>query len=420
MRSPRPRVALALPLVACLASLELAGLSSTAVASYEEFSTLDVGRQEEDDENLLDHVLVRQPIEWRDEWEFSPSGFRTAQGCFTSGQWYLDHELKLRVPMGDSTYMDLGIREVSDDEAVYGWTQFDLRFPVPRAGLWGVRIRPTFDKSRQDVALLWDRGRRTSSLHVQAVMGLEDVFNKLWSMRQTRVGDESEPYERHPFEPALRLAWRGRGPHVEVSGKWLTPSVKRFDTRDPAERRRVALWGVKHDASVAQRFGATTAELAFEQVQASSSESWEAVPGDHHSYRRRWRAEGALTRHLGRHGRVTLRYFYQERTQVWRPPLSNATLGVIDRMPMVEGAFRAPFDMNARVGFMRNRVTVVDVGRAPVSTWGTRVETRAFLALQKRFGRVRVQLVEGVEFDRERYEVAFIHDKGFVQVQTTF
>ncbi len=420
MHRPRLRVAPALSLVTLLALLLLAGIVTPGRASYEEFSTLDVGKQEEDDENLLDHVLVRQPLEWRDEWEFSPSGFRSSQGCFTSGQWYLDHDLKVRVSMGDTTFMDLGIREVSDDESVYGWTQFDLRFPLPHAGLWGVRVRPTFDKSRQDVALLWDHGQRTSAFHLQAVMGLEDVFNKLWSMRQTRVGDETEPYERHPFEPALRLVWRGRGPRVEASGKWLTPSVKRFETRDPAEARRVALWGVKHDASIAQRFGATTAELAFEQVQASTYEYWQAVAGDHHAYRRRWRAEGALSRQVGRHGRVTLRYFYQERTQVWRPPISNATLDVIDRMPMVEGAFRAPLDMHARVGFMRNRITVVDAIRSPVSTWGTRVETRAFLSLQKRFGRVRLQITECLELDRELYDVAFIHDKGFVHIQTTF
>ncbi len=391
-----------------------------AHASYEEFASLDVGKQEEDDENLLDHVLVRPPIEWREEWERATGAFRSSQGCFTSGQWYLDHDLKVRVPMGDTTYLALGIREVSDLESVYDWVQFDLRFPLPRLGLWGIRIRPTFDKSRQDVGLLWDAGGPRSALTVQAAMGFEDVFNKLWSMRQVRVGDESEPYERHPYEPALRLKWQGRGPRVEMNGKWLTPSIKRIEARDPTQRRREVLWGVKHDASVVQRFGATTAELQFEQVQGASFAYWETVPGDHHVYRRRWRIEGALSRPVGSHGRLTARYFYQERTQVWRPPLSNATLEVIDRMPMIEGAFRAPLHTYARVGFMRNRVTVLDLGQAPVSTWGTRVETRAFLSLQKRFGRVLLQGTECVELDKERYDVAFVHDKGFLHIQTTF
>jgi hypothetical protein len=106
-----------------------------ARASYEEFSTLDVGREEEDDENLLDHVLVRPPAEWVDEWRAAKGGFRTSEGCFTAAQWYLDHELKLQVPMGDTTYLDLGIRDVSDDESTYGWTQFDqLRQEPPGRG----------------------------------------------------------------------------------------------------------------------------------------------------------------------------------------------------------------------------------------------------------------------------------------------
>ena len=406
-------------LVLALATLHTL-VPRVAHASYEEFASLNLGREEEDDENLLDHVLVRPPIEWREEWEQATGAFRSSQGCFTSGQWYLDHDLKIRVPMGDTTYLALGIREVSDMESAYDWVQFDVRFPLPRLGLWGVRARPTFDKSRQDVGLLWDGGRPGSALAVQAVMGLEDLFNKLWSLRQVRVGDESEPYERHPYEPALRMAWRGRGPRAELGGKWLTPSIKRIDASDPALRRREHLWGVKHDASLVQRFGTTTAELQFEQVQSASFAYWESVPGDHHVYQRRWRAEGALSRQVGAHGRLTARFFYQERTQVWRPPLANATLEIIDRMPMVEGAFQAPFQTYARVGCMRNRVTVAELGRLPVRTWGTRVETRVFLALQIRFGRVLLQGMECVELDREIYDVAFIHDKGFLHIQTTF
>ena len=105
---------------------------------------------------------------------------------------------------------------------------------------------------------------------------------------------------------------------------------------------------------------------------------------------------------------------------MWRPPLSNAVLSVIDRMPMVEGAFRAAWGCGARVGFMRDRITVVDDGRSPVSTYGTRVETRLFVGLQKQFGRVRLEGTEGVEFDHEPYPVTFHHDKGFVHIQTTF
>src|SRR5262245_8974011 len=240
--------------------LLLAGLlallaAPRARASYEEFATLDVGREEEDDENLLDHVLVQPPPAWAAEWARATRGFRTSQGCFTAGQWYLDNELKVKVPMGDMTYFDLGIREVADDEATYDWTQFDLRFPLRHAGLWGFRFRPTFDKGRADMGVLGDLGMDTSRIQVQAVFGLADIFNKFWALRQTRVGDDSEPYLKHPYEPALHLAWRGEVPHFDANVKWLTPSNKRFVTRDTLLLRREVLWGVKHDASLAQRFG---------------------------------------------------------------------------------------------------------------------------------------------------------------------
>lgn len=408
------------PAITALALLFGSLVASPARANYEEFWTLDILGLEEDDENLLDQVLVRQPLEWRDQWERADRAFRSSQGCFTSGQWYLDHELKVRVPMGDTTYLDLEIRDVSDAESVYGWTRFDVRFPLPRLGLWGVRAIPTYDKSRQDIGFLWDHGVRTQGLHVQAVMGIEDMFNKFWSMRQVRVGDESEPYERHPFEPALRLGWRSEQTRLELGGKYLTPSTKRIEAADPALRRREYLWGVKGDASVSQRFGATTAELGFETAQAQSEQHWDVFDGDHHLFRRKWRVDGSLTRALGEKSRVTARFIYQERTQVWRPPISNSSLDVIDRMPMLEAAFPVPFDFFGRAGVMRNRITVVPNILVPVWTWGTRVETRAFLALQKKFGRVHLQGVECVELDREQYDVAFIHDKGFLQLQITF
>jgi hypothetical protein len=69
---------------------------------------------------------------------------------------------------------------------------------------------------------------------------------------------------------------------------------------------------------------------------------------------------------------------------------------------------------------MRDRVTVDQRGALPGFTYGTRNETRIHLGLQARFGRVLVQGVEGVELDREPYEVSFHHDKGFLQLQTTF
>ncbi len=409
----RLAVALALCAATCVAP-------PAARASYEEFWTLDVARQEEDDENLLDHVLVEPPAGWRDDWEQASGAFRSSQGCFTSGQWYIDNELKVRVPMGDTTYFDLGMREVSDDESVYGWTSFDLRFPLRHAGLWGLRFRPTFDKSNQDAAVLWDHGNGTTPLHLKAVFGIEDIFNKLWALRQTRVGDDREPYERHPFEPALSMVWRGRGPRVEAGGKWLTPSRKRFETKDPALRRHEWLWGARGDAAVTQAFGDYTGALRFQMVQASRFARWETRAGDHHVFARRWRGEAALARRVGEHGRVALRWIYQERTQVYRPPLGNGAFGVIDRMPVVEGSFRAGWDLGVRTGFMRNRISVAGADRAPLFTFGSRHETRAFISVEKRFGRVRLEAIECIELDKEPYEVVFHHDKGFIHIQTTF
>ena len=72
-----------------------------AFAGTEQFSTFDVEAQEEDDESLLDHLLTRPPRAWRDEWEHSTQAVRTSQGCLTSGQWFIDTQLKLSAPLGE-------------------------------------------------------------------------------------------------------------------------------------------------------------------------------------------------------------------------------------------------------------------------------------------------------------------------------
>ena len=75
-------------------------------ANVEEFRNFDVALQEEDDENLLDHHLTRTPAQWRDAWDTSHGGFRSAQGCLTSGQWFMVNDLKTRAPMGDKAWLD--------------------------------------------------------------------------------------------------------------------------------------------------------------------------------------------------------------------------------------------------------------------------------------------------------------------------
>jgi len=397
--------------------------AAPARASYEEFSTFDVARSEEDDEFLLDHELVRSPFEWHAAFDQAASAFRSSQGCFTSGMWFIDNELKVQVPMGDTTKFIIGMRDVEDLEAHYSWTRLDARFPLPHTGgLWTVRFAPNFDKSQQDWAVQWDHGDAFKPLQVTAVFTVEDAFNKFWSARQTRVGDDAAPYLRHPYEPALGITWRGSGTTFSARGKWLTPSTKQFDTKDSTLRRQEKLWGGKGDAYLAQRIGATTAEVSFEDIQASSWAYWEQQTGDHHVFRRRWRIESSLVTDVGEHGHVALRFFYQDRVQVWRPPIANATLGVIDRMPMIESWFRGPWSLGIRVGYMKDHITVSDNGGIGglAASEGTRPETRAFFQLQKQFGRVLLQGTEGIELDKEPYPVTFHHDKGFLQLQTTF
>jgi len=396
-------------------------LPARARASYEEFSTFHVGRTEADDEFLFDHELVRSPFTWHPEFDQSLNAFRSSMGCLTAGNWFMDNELKFQAPLGDTARFVFEYRDVQDMEAVYNWTRLEARFPIANTGLWGVRFSPTFEKSRHDIALVWDHGNAVSPLQVQAVYTVEDAFNHFWSTRQVEVGGEAEPYIRHPYEPALGVAWRGKRLTLSARAKWLTPSTKRFEVTDPALRREVKLWGAKGDAFVSQTIGRTTVEAAFENIQASTYADWEQQPGDHHNFNRRWRIKGSLVQDFGAHAHAALRYFYMDRTEVWRPPIANGTLNVIDRALMIESWFQGPWALGLRVGGMRDRVTVANGVPWELSkSAGTRHETRAVISLQKMFGRMRIQGTECIELDQEPYEVTFHHDKGFIQLQTTF
>jgi len=402
-------------LLACLLLLPV-----PARASYEEFSTFSVGKTEDDDEFLFDQELVRSPADWHGEFDRALNAFRSSQGCFTAGQWHVDNELKVQVPLGDTARFVLDYRDIQDMEATYTWTRLEARFPIANTGIWGFRFSPSFEKSKHDMAALWRHGNAITPLEVQAVFTLEDIFNNFWSQRQVKVGGEAEPYTRHPFEPALDVTWRGRGPQFSVRAKWLTPSSKDFDTKDPALRRTEKLWGAKGDGMVAQTLGRTTVRGEFEEVQASKYAYWLQQPGDHHNFNSRWRIKGTLQQDFGLHAHVALHYFYMERTEVWRPPIANATINVIDRCVMADSWFHGPAGLGIWIGGLRDRVTVWDSGGIPVETTNTRYEDRAFFSLQKLFGRVRLQGNEGIELDKEPYPVTFHHDKGFIQLQTTF
>jgi hypothetical protein len=91
----------------------------------------------------------------------------------------------------------------------------------------------------------------------------------------------------------------------------------------------------------------------------------------------------------------------------------------VDRVAQLEGRFPLRAAWAARVGALHDRATVGWSG-APFPTYGTRVESRAYVGLTGRFGQVSVSAVEGFELDPEPYEVWWVHDKAFLHLQTTF
>jgi hypothetical protein len=246
------------------------------------------------------------------------------------------------------------------------------------------------------------------------------MFNSLWEFRQTRVGNRSEPYRKHPFEPALRVISRGARHRLEAYGQWLTSSVKDLHELDPALDRTQTLWGERGGIEGSLTRGAWTAEARFDQVQARSTDTPVSGLTDALSYRRRWESELALRRAFSERVTGEVRWVYQERTQDWRPPLGDGSLRAYDRMPAAEVTWRVHERMLARIGALYNRIGVEQEGLIPAFTWGTRKESRLYIGLQARFGRVLVQGIEGIELDSEPYEVSFHHDKGFLHMQTTF
>jgi hypothetical protein len=404
-----------------LAALALAALLAPAArASVEEFSTFDVASMESDDENFFDHWLTRLPAHWRAEYDSSSNAFRTSQGCYTSGQWYQAHDFKARAPLGQSAYLDVGWQQMSDDMAQWEWLRLDFRIATKHAGTFGIRFQPAADKSNQDFAALWDWGRAGDPLWIEAAFTIEDAFNSLWKFRQTQVGDHHEPYTAHPVEPALRVVSQGRRHRVEVAGKWLTPLAKDILDADGSQSGTHALWGAKGAMLAEFSLGRWQLEARFVDQQALSHETTPLEAGDGHQFRRHWQAEGAVRRGVGGSWVLEARGAYQDRAQDWQPPVAAGAFRALDRGYALELAGEPWKLWHTRAGLMHDRVGIAQQGEAPYFTWGTRTESRAYVALEKQFGRVRVQGIEGIELDSEPYEVTFHHDKGFLQLQTTF
>jgi hypothetical protein len=398
--------------------LVLALTSGPAVAGTEEFSTFDLEAQEEDDESLLDHLLTRPPLLWRDEWERAPQALRSSQGCLTSGQWFIDTRLKLRTPMGRRASFGFDLVQDESDRTSYTYTDFSFRFPLSW-GTPGAMFRPLFDKSRQDFALFFETGPDTLAWYGRATFTFEDVFNNLWAFRQTRVGETSEPYERHPYEPGLELAatqplWRAR-----IAGRWLTPSRKRL--AGPAGGRRATLWGSLGTAEV--EVGPERLRFSCSGTNHQARGTEEPVDGSTprtSDYRRQWWVEtavrGAITERLA----AELRWLYQSRSQDIGAGPASRTFDAADRVLQLETTYDIADGWMARLGLMHDRVGIGRRGPSPPFSYGSRTESRAYIGLAARFGRVSLHGVEGIELDHEPYEVWLVHDKAFLHLQTTF
>ncbi len=404
--------------VAALCALALFALP--ARATVEEFSSFDVFAPEEDDEYVIDHFLARTPVEWRAVWDTATAGARADQGCLTSALWFQSNEMRGRSNLGRRTWLDVDFLQHTDAGGSWQWLQFDVHRRTARMGTWGARVRPAYDKSQQDFALLWDWGGATSPLRLRATFTLEDAFNSFWEFKQERVGDHAEPYRRHPVEPAIEGLWRGPKHRLEWSATWLTPSRKRISDPDPALNGSYALWGSKAHVLAERTLAPATVIAGFDVAQARSARAWDLLAGDGRLYRRQWSAEFGARRALGPRLTGEARYVYGVRDQAWGPPVTTATFRALDRVGEAEVRWRFTPDWLLRTGVLYDRIGVSESGALPGSTWGRRKESRAFLGLEARFEQVRVQVIEGIELDAEPYDVAFHHDKGFLHVQTTF
>ncbi len=391
-----------------------------ALAGSEEWSTFNPAGQEEDDESLLDHVLARPPLAWRDTWEHSPLAIRTAQGCLTSGQWLNRTDLKLRTSLGRHAEFGLLVRQNEEDSQSYDYTDLTFRFPT-RYGMPGAWFRPFFDKSRQDFAVTWDFGADTTAQQLQLTFGLEDMFNNLWAFRQSRVGELSEPYRLHPFEPAARWVGRHDRWRAEASARWLTPGRKRVGPAgQPVADRDATLWGTLAGVSVeAEAFGLTWS-AATENQQALSTDEPDSGSGVTRFFRRRWHAEAAVRHRWTPELSIETRALYQSRDSERGVETGSSAFHALDRLLETEARWAWREGWAARVGAMVDRIGVGESGPARASLQGTRRESRAYFGLEASFGNVTVAGVEGIELDPEPYEVWFVHDKAFLQLQAKF
>jgi hypothetical protein len=407
-------VALALPVSFALAP-------RPARANAEEFSSFDVELQEQDDETVIDHLLTRAPREWRAEWERAPQAFRTSQGCLTSGQWIMLNDLKLRTALGRHSTFNLNLLQSHDDTESFDYLGLGFQRAVPNGSL-GLIFAPSYDKSKQDFALRWEFGADTSSFQLMSQFTLEDTFNNIWEFRQSRAGQASEPYLRHPYESELRVVSRGERLRLEAGGRWLSPGVKRIEGLYGGPPYRIRkLWGALGYAAMELHAIGCEWEARGVNEQADGADHPDSLGApDGADFRRQWSGEISVRRALDPRTSVVAHLVYQERTQRYGEGLGPGLFAAVDRVYHVEVNRRLTENLRLRVGGLYDRLGFARTGVTRFTSEDRKKESRAFIGLMARFGRVSVQGVEGIELDREPYDVTLHHDKGFLQLQTTF
>lgn len=392
-----------------------------AHANAEEFSTFSAERQEEDDESALDHLLARDPRVWREEWERAPQALRTSQGCLTSGQWIDRTQLKLETSLGKRARFGATLDQRHDNIMSYDDLALSFRFPI-RTGRVVADFHPNYDKSRQDFAVGWDSGPDTLAFHLSVTFMIEDMLNNLWAWRQTRVGDQSEPYLKHPYLPQFALISRHERWRLDLGGRYLTPSekqVKNYGSSDTPTLQ--TLWGTYAWAGIEARALGLGWEARTENLQAlGTAQALDYSSGNRLDFRRQWSAEAAISRALRPRWNLLGRWIYQARSEQYGESLGPGRFDALDRILQLELERSLSPGWFVRAGALYDRVAFARSGVTLASSEPRDKESRGYVTLAARFGKVSVEGTEGIELDIEPYEVMFHHDKGFLKLQTTF
>ncbi len=425
----KPSSLAAAAVVALLLALSVT-LPLPAAASIEEFENWSVAARELDDENGLDDLL-RSFAPWSDwRWREHEIGARVGMGCATTEVWEVDLDVKLRHWLSPRVLAEFRSFQQEEIGERVSWTEFSGSYVAP-GGLWlGAAYRPSFEKEAHDAALfagLRRDGRHWASLR----LGFEDALNNFWDERTRYIEDK----ERRVYD-ALALEW-------ELMGEWQAESFGRTAWRvvrlpsyerstepapgDASPESRLSVegwlarvdWVTGHPDGLSLGLGARLKNAdrasAFTATNPDSMWSDEARLKD--VYFRPW-----LDRALGRAWRARLllqgRWSCETHFDGVRDhSLETRHLGGIGTVAWDAARF---LTLEAGLGFDDVRVEQ-DAGPGyEAFTHGTRVESRAVIALDVHWNGGRLRLIETLEGDDEGYQTVGFHDKGFAQIVIEF